>query len=197
MYTNTDIFKIETNHVVPARGKILISEPFLCDHLFGRSVILLIDHTIDGTMGLVMNKPLPIRLNDLLKEVNCEERIPLYKGGPLSTDTLFYLHTLENISGALPISQGFYLNGDFEAIKRYLKEGKPVRGRIRFFLGYAGWDSGQLTEEIQENTWLVGKQNISLLMDESASGELWKSSLSQLGEKYKMWSRFPQVPTLN
>lgn len=197
MYTNTDIFKIETNHVVPARGKILISEPFLCDHLFGRSVILLIDHTIDGTMGLVMNKPLPIRLNDLLKEVNCEERIPLYKGGPLSTDTLFYLHTLENISGALPISQGFYLNGDFEAIKRYLKEGNPVRGRIRFFLGYAGWDSGQLTEEIEENTWLVGKQNISLLMDESASGELWKSSLSQLGEKYKMWSRFPQVPTLN
>lgn len=197
MYTNTDIFKIETNHVVPARGKILISEPFLCDHLFGRSVILLIDHTTDGTMGLVMNKPLPLRLNDLLKEFHCEEAIPIYKGGPLSTDTLFYLHTLENISGALPISRGLYLNGDFEAIKEYMKEGNPVQNKIRFFLGYAGWDSGQLTQEIQENTWFVGKQNISLLMDESASGELWKSSLSQLGEKYKMWSRFPQVPTLN
>lgn len=197
MYTNTDIFKIETNHVVPARGKILISEPFLCDHLFGRSVILLIDHTTDGTMGLVMNKPLPLRLNDLLKDFNSEETIPIYKGGPLSTDTLFYLHTLENISGALPISRGLYLNGDFEAIKEYMKEGNPVQNKIRFFLGYAGWDSGQLTQEIQENTWFVGKQNISLLMDESASGELWKSSLSQLGEKYKMWSRFPQVPTLN
>lgn len=197
MYTNTDIFKIETNHVVPARGKILISEPFLCDHLFGRSVILLIDHTTDGTMGLVMNKPLPLRLNDLLKDFHSEEAIPIYKGGPLSTDTLFYLHTLENISGALPISGGLYLNGDFEAIKEYMKEGNPVQNKIRFFLGYAGWDSGQLTQEIQENTWFVGKQHISLLMDESASGELWKSSLSQLGEKYKMWSRFPQVPTLN
>ena len=60
MYINTDIFKIETNHIVPARGKVLISEPFLCDHMFGRSVILLVDHTQDGTMGLVMNKPLPL-----------------------------------------------------------------------------------------------------------------------------------------
>ena len=44
MYINTDIFKIETNHIVPTQGKILISEPFLCDHMFGRSVILLVDH---------------------------------------------------------------------------------------------------------------------------------------------------------
>ena len=55
MYTNADIFKIETNHIVPTRGKVLISEPFLCDYMFGRSVVLLADHTQDGTMGLVMN----------------------------------------------------------------------------------------------------------------------------------------------
>ena len=73
MYINTDIFKIETNHIVPARGKVLISEPFLCDHMFGRSVILLVDHTQDGTMGLVMNKPLPLFLNDLLSEIDCRE----------------------------------------------------------------------------------------------------------------------------
>ena len=53
MYINTDIFKIETNHIVPTQGKILISEPFLCDHMFGRSVILLVDHAQDGTMGLI------------------------------------------------------------------------------------------------------------------------------------------------
>ena len=110
MYSNIDIFKIETNHVVPARGKVLISEPFLCDHMFGRSVILLVDHTHDGTMGLVLNKPLPLFLNDVLQDFNCPESIPIYKGGPLSTDTLFYLHTLESIAGALPIGKGFYLN---------------------------------------------------------------------------------------
>ena len=76
MYINTDIFKIETNHIVPTQGKILISEPFLCDHMFGRSVILLVDHAQDGTMGLILNKPLPLFLNDLLSEIDCRENIP-------------------------------------------------------------------------------------------------------------------------
>ena len=91
MYINTDIFKIETNHIVPARGKVLISEPFLCDHMFGRSVILLVDHTQDGTMGLVMNKPLPLFLNDLLSEIDCREDIPI-KAAP-SVPTLFSICT--------------------------------------------------------------------------------------------------------
>lgn len=197
MYTNIDLFKIETNHVVPARGKILISEPFLCDHMFGRSVILLVDHTEEGTMGLVMNKPLPLFLNDVLKEFNYSENIPIYKGGPISTDTLFYLHTLEGIAGALPIGKGFYLNGDFEAIKDYIMQGNPTKGKIRFFLGYSGWEYSQLSQEIQENTWLVGKEDISSLMDEDSSSELWKDALCKLGGKYEIWSRFPQIPTLN
>lgn len=197
MYSNINLFKIETNHVVPARGKVLISEPFLCDHMFGRSVILLVDHTHDGTMGLVLNKPLPLFLNDVLKDFDCPESIPIYKGGPLSTDTLFYLHTLEGITGALSIGKGFYLNGDFEAIKNYIMQGNPVKGRIRFFLGYSGWECEQLDREIEENTLLVGKENISSLMDEAASGTLWKKALCKLGAKYEIWSRFPQIPTLN
>ena len=197
MYINTDIFKIETNHIVPARGKVLISEPFLCDHMFERSVILLVDHTQDGTMGLVMNKPLPLFLNDLLSEIDCREDIPIYKGGPISTDTLFYLHTLENIADSLPIANGFYLNGDFAAIKQFMAEGNSIKGKIRFFLGYSGWESGQLKQEIEENTWLVDKADIPSLMDEKASKNLWKDALGKLGGKYEMWSRFPQIPTLN
>ena len=197
MYINTDIFKIETNHIVPARGKVLISEPFLCDHMFGRSVILLVDHTQDGTMGLVMNKPLPLFLNDLLSEIDCREDIPIYKGGPISTDTLFYLHTLANIADSLPIANGFYLNGGFAAIKQFMAEGNSIKGKIRFFLGYSGWESGQLKQEIEENTWLVDKADIPSLMDEKASKNLWKDALGKLGGKYEMWSRFPQIPTLN
>ena len=197
MYINTDIFKIETNHIVPARGKVLISEPFLCDHMFGRSVLLLVDHTQDGTMGLVMNKRLPLFLNDVLSEIDCREDIPIYKGGPISTDTLFYLHTLENIADSLPIANGFYLNGDFAAIKQFMAEGNSIKGKIRFFLGYSGWESGQLKQEIEENTWLVDKADIPSLMDEKASKNLWKDALGKLGGKYEMWSRFPQIPTLN
>ena len=119
MDTNTDIFKIETNHVLPSRGKVLISEPFLYDEMFGRSIILLVDHTLDGTMGLVLNKPLPLYLNDVLKEFKNGENIPIYKGGPLCTDTLFYLHTLKGVEDSLQIGKGFYLNGDFDALKKH------------------------------------------------------------------------------
>ncbi len=197
MDTNADIFKIETNHVVPSRGKVLISEPFLYDEMFGRSVILLVDHSTDGTMGLVLNKPLPLSLNDVLKEFKDISNIPIYKGGPLSTDTLFYLHTLKDVEDSLQIGKGVYLNGDFDAIRRYILQGNDIDGKIRFFLGYSGWEHDQLCQEIEENTWLIGSTGISSLMNEKGSAELWKNVLGQLGGKYEIWSRFPQIPTLN
>ena len=197
MDTNADIFKIETNHVVPSRGKVLISEPFLYDEMFGRSVILLVDHSTDGTMGLVLNKPLPLSLNDVLKEFKDISNIPIYKGGPLSTDTLFYLHTLKDVENSLQIGKGVYLNGDFDAIRRYILQGNDIDGKIRFFLGYSGWEHDQLCQEIEENTWLIGSTSIASLMNEKGSAELWKNVLGQLGGKYEIWSRFPQIPTLN
>lgn len=197
MDTNADIFKIETNHVVPSRGKVLISEPFLYDEMFGRSVILLVDHSTDGTMGLVLNKPLPLSLNDVLKEFKDISNIPIYKGGPLSTDTLFYLHTLKDVEDSLRIGKGVYLNGDFDAIRRYILQGNDIDGKIRFFLGYSGWEHDQLCQEIEENTWLIGSTSIASLMNEKGSAELWKNVLGQLGGKYEIWSRFPQIPTLN
>ena len=197
MDTNADIFKIETNHVVPSRGKVLISEPFLYDEMFGRSVILLVDHSTDGTMGLVLNKPLPLSLNDVLKEFKDMSNIPIYKGGPLSTDTLFYLHTLKDVEDSLQIGKGVYLNGDFDAIRRYILQGNDIDGKIRFFLGYSGWEHDQLCQEIEENTWLIGSTSIASLMNEKGSAELWKNVLGQLGGKYEIWSRFPQIPTLN
>ena len=183
--------------MVPSRGKVLISEPFLYDEMFGRSVILLVDHSTDGTMGLVLNKPLPLSLNDVLKEFKDINNIPIYKGGPLSTDTLFYLHTLKDVEDSLQIGKGVYLNGDFDAIRRYILQGNDIDGKIRFFLGYSGWEHDQLCQEIEENTWLIGSTGISSLMDEKGSAELWKNVLGQLGGKYEIWSRFPQIPTLN
>ena len=78
-----DIFKIQSNDILPSRGKVLISEPFLCDDIFSRSVILLVDHSADGSMGLVMNKQMPIYVNEVVKEFKYLEDIPLYKGGPI------------------------------------------------------------------------------------------------------------------
>lgn len=196
MNINADIFKIQSNNVLPSRGKILISEPFLCDASFGRSVILLVDHTEEGSMGLIINKELPLLVNDVIKEFKYMNDIPLFKGGPVGTDTLFFLHSLRHISGALPVSDGLYLNGDFNAIKEYVLQGNPVEGKIRFFLGYSGWECKQLAQEIKENTWIIGKEEPTYLLHEKGK-EMWKKSLEKLGSKYEAWSRFPQVPSLN
>ena len=196
MNIDSDIFKIQSNNVLPSRGKILISEPFLRDATFGRSVVLLIDHTEEGSMGLIINKQLPIFVNDIIKEFKYIENIPLYKGGPIATDTLFYLHTLADIPGAIPISKGLYLNGDFDEIKKYILQGNKVHRYIRFFLGYSGWESEQLSTELKENTWLVSKEENAYLMNGDTK-DMWKQALEKLGSKYETWSRFPQVPTFN
>ena len=196
MNIDSDIFKIQSNNVLPSRGKILISEPFLRDATFGRSVVLLIDHTEEGSMGLIINKQLPIFVNDIIKEFKYIEDIPLYKGGPIATDTLFYLHTLADISGAIPISKGLFLNGDFEEIKRYILQGNQIDRYIRFFLGYSGWESEQLSTELRENTWLVSKEENAYLMNGDTK-DMWKQAIEKLGSKYETWSRFPQVPTFN
>ena len=196
MNIDSDIFKIQSNNVLPSRGKILISEPFLRDATFGRSVVLLIDHTEEGSMGLIINKQLPIFVNDIIKEFKYIEDIPLYKGGPIATDTLFYLHTLADISGAIPISKGLFLNGDFEEIKRYILQGNQIDRYIRFFLGYSGWESEQLSTELRENTWLVSKEENAYLMNGDTK-DMWKQALEKLGSKYEAWSRFPRVPTFN
>lgn len=197
MDINSDIFKIQSNNVLPSRGKILISEPFLLDATFGRSVILLTDHTSEGSMGLIINKKLPLLLNDVLKELLYSDDIPLYKGGPIATDTLFYLHTLPGIKGSIPICRGVYLNGDFDAIKNYILQGNKTEGHIRFFLGYSGWESNQLESEIKENTWIVSNIEQNSLMYPDDLNSVWKKALRKLGNKYETWSRFPQIPSLN
>ncbi len=196
MNINQDIFKIQSNNVLPSRGKILISEPFLRDATFGRSVILLVDHTEEGSMGLVVNKPLPLLLNDIIMEFKYLDEIPLYKGGPVATDTLFYLHTLAEVSVSISISKGLYLNGDFNEIKKYILQGNKISEHIRFFLGYSGWESNQLHNEIKENTWLVSEEEKSYLMKDDTK-DMWRKALEKLGSKYETWSRFPQVPTFN
>jgi putative transcriptional regulator len=194
--SQTDIFKIRSNDVTPSPGRVLISEPFLCDNIFGRSVVLVVDHNDEGTMGLVMNKRLTLTLNTLISDFKYLDNIPLYQGGPVGHDTLFYIHSLENVRGSYSIGDGLYLNGDFECIKRYILDGGDYLHTMRFFLGYSCWDSMQLMNEIAENTWIVGKEDVSVMMN-TDSRQLWKEVMSRQGGKYAVWARFPQIPLMN
>lgn len=133
------VFQVESNKVLPQQGSILISSPFMNDYHFTRAVVLLIEHNDEGSMGIIMNKDFRyhILLNDLIPELEFAQRVPVYKGGPVSRETIFFLHTLKDLEGALPLGNGLYLNGDFNAVQQYILDGKPIEGVIRFFAGYA------------------------------------------------------------
>ena len=119
----------------PVQGSLLISEPFLVDSYFKRSVVLLSEHDDKGTLGFILNKPTDVTLNEAVDDFP-EFKVPLYFGGPVETDTLFYIHTLgEKLEGAKEILNGIYWGGDYEQLK-FLIDTKQVRqDQIRFYAG--------------------------------------------------------------
>jgi len=196
MIYNEDAFKIEFNNVPPTKGSVLISEPFLQDSYFQRAVVYLTEHSEVGSMGFVLNKSLDIGLNELVKGVNIKEKIPVFLGGPVHVETLFYLHTFRFIPDSYPVSDTVFLNGDFELVKDYINSGGEIEGKIKFFFGYSGWSDNQLLEEIKENAWLVGGISDEEILSTN-SVKVWEKTLSSLGERYKKWTKFPKDPTLN
>lgn len=192
------IFQIESNKATPRKGSLLVSAPFLKDYHFARSVVLMVEHNDEGSMGIVMNKNFSnlMTLNELVPELASIPPIPLYKGGPVGRDTLFYLHTFSYLKDALPLGNGLYVNGDFEQMKRYILAGGGTQGMVRFFMGYAGWQRGQLTQEIEANTWMVSNDSQVDLLNMYLR-DLWKESLCDMGGKYAVWSRYPKYPIMN
>lgn len=193
-----DIFKITHNNVLPAQGSILISEPFLQDAYFQRSVVLLIEHTEQGSMGFVLNKKTEYVVNSFFSEFEELPQIPIYLGGPVSANRLFFIHSLGDIiiPDAIKINDKLYFDGNFEALKRYITNGHSIEGKVKFFLGYSGWTEGQLEGEITRNSWVVSQstnENIMIAEDES----FWKASLKELGSRYKTWTNYPKDPYLN
>ena len=85
---------------------------------------------------------------------------------------------------------------EINAIIKYILQGNDISGKIRFFLGYSGWEYEQLIQEIKDNTWIIAKEAPSYLLNEEIK-DMWKDALGKLGSKYETWSRFPQIPSLN
>ncbi|MGL5272494.1 MAG: YqgE/AlgH family protein [Phocaeicola sp.] len=192
------IFQVESTKSLPKRGDILISSPFLTDHCFTRSVVLMVEHNSEGSMGIIINKDFSTQmsLNDLIPELDLAPNIPLYKGGPVSPDTVFYLHALKELPGSFPLGNGLYLNGDFEEMKRMILCGNISLDSIRFFSGYAGWEYGQLEKEIEENAWVVGTTQKDCLLNGTVQ-RLWKNLLNEMGGKCTIWAKYPLYPCLN
>ena len=105
---------MENEQLKPDAGKVLISEPFLADSNFSRSVVLLTEHNDMGTLGFVLNQPIKTHLHELFQDLDSEIKIPLYKGGPVQLETLHFIHTDVTLKDtAVEILPGLYFGGDF------------------------------------------------------------------------------------
>ncbi len=180
----------------PDTGILLIADPFLKDPNFLRSVVFLCEHKTEGSIGFVLNKKLKHTLDEFIPDLEGFE-LPVYFGGPVQSNSLQFLHQYpDEIPGGQEVMPGIYWGGDFDLLIQLIKEKKIDPVKVKFFIGYSGWESDQLDLEIIEKSWLTVKATRKLLFQEKEK-EIWKDSLKQLGGKYETLINYPIDPQLN
>ena len=184
------------NSLSPKRGRILITEPFLEDDYFERSIILLCEHNDEGSFGFVLNNYTDLSLQEIVDFPEFDTKISI--GGPVSKQHLYFIHTLgDKIGDSIPISDHIYMGGDFEQVREQIKMGLINSDEIRFFIGYSGWTKKQLDTELAQNAWLVSEiMDEAKLMDISYTS-IWEDYMKNQGGKYKAFAQFPTNYKLN
>jgi putative transcriptional regulator len=196
MQPELDLFAILPEDKIPGKGKILISEPFLPDTFFNRSIVYLTDHSSQGSVGFILNKKLDLQVSAAIEGFESwDENLSL--GGPVAPDTLHYLHNLGDLIPKSVLVEGnIFWGGDIDSIRGLIKTGKINKSQIRFFIGYSGWSAGQLERELKENSWVIAKVNSNIVLNNSGD-DIWKKVLRGFKNKYKMWADFPDSPEMN
>lgn len=195
MDLDIDFFKIKHNNFAPSKGRVLVSEPFSADLFFKRSVILLTEHNKEGSVGFILNKPVEFPIEEILKDFPpFDANISI--GGPVKTDTIHYVHTVGDlIPNSVKVSGNLYWGGDFDILKQLIIANKINPKEIRFFVGYSGWSPEQLSNEIQNNYWLVTELPENEIMEKPDN--IWKHTLRRMDKQYKAWVNYPENPTMN
>jgi len=166
------------------------------DPYFKRSVVLLTEHSDSGSFGLILNKPIPMYLNEAIENApSFDAKLGL--GGPVQKETLHYLHQLGHlIPNSTEVMDGVYWGGDFEVIKTLMLSGELKPRDIRLFVGYSGWAEGQLNSEMESKSWIVARANKDLLFTPHPE-KLWATILGRMGEPYAHMVNMPEDPRLN
>ena len=168
-------------------GQLLVAMPSMADPRFERAVIYMCVHSLDeGAMGLIVNKPLPdVHFGDILQNLNIKPRgtacgdIKVHRGGPVQTQMGFILHSGDyQKAGTLAVDSEICLSTTTEVLKAIAEGSGPQRNLMA--LGYAGWDSRQLDEEIKRNAWLNVPADVDLLFSSDYDSK-WRKALAKLG----------------
>jgi putative transcriptional regulator len=165
-----------TSSTIISPGIVLVSEPFMLDPHFKRSVVLICEHNEeDGTIGFVLNRTLGMRVDDTVAGME-DLQGDLYYGGPVAQD-------------------GIWWGGNYEQLTALLKSGQLSPDGVRFFLGYSGWSAGQLQDELDIDSWITAEGKAEYLF--KSGDELWKQVLADKGGRYTQVINYPEDPSLN
>lgn len=185
------------NESEPTVRSLLVSEPFMLDSNFVRSVVLLGEHGPDGTIGWVLNQPSNLILSDVMPDV-VNGNFRLFIGGPVGQDSIQFVHKCyDRLDSGIDLGEGVYWGGNFEVLKLLIEQEAIQPDEIKFFLGYSGWTAGQLKQEIAENTWMVSNSFHEDLIFVDDEENLWKEAVVNLGPKYAHVAQFPKNPSWN
>ena len=183
------------NKLKPEKGRLLISEPFLPDPNFERTVVLLCDHNNEGSFGFVLNKPSILKVSEVMQNINVDEIV--FVGGPVQQDTLHFIHRNILLDGGIEVYKGMRWGGSFENLV-LLTDTKQIQpGDIRFFLGYSGWGPGQLEAELESDSWIVCDYVTDELLFNTPPQLMWKKALENMGGRFSVYSNYPTDPRLN
>ena len=176
-----------------------MATPALGDSTFERSVVLVLDHDEDGALGVVINRPTPVDVSEVLpvwQPLACEPGV-VFQGGPVALDSALGLALVPGQGDDEPLGwrrvAGRVGLVDLDVPPEVLA---AEVSRLRIFAGYSGWSAGQLEDELAESAWIVEPALAEDVFTESPD-DLWSGVLRRKGGEYALISRMPEDPSLN
>jgi putative transcriptional regulator len=185
-------------------GTFLVASPTLQDPNFARTVVLVCEHSDQGSMGLVVNRPSTVPLAEALGDAAPPSLppTPLFLGGPVQRQALLALHRLPDaVPDSQAIADGMSIGGDVKLLLDALGKSAggspgPHEERVRSYAGYAGWGSGQLAAELEQGSWIVCPGTAAQVFAPDVE-HLWEQVLRGLGPDYARLVTVPLDPRVN
>jgi putative transcriptional regulator len=184
------------NKIKPEKGRLLVSEPFLPDPNFERTVVLLCEHNEEGSFGFVLNKPSILKVNEVMEDITALDNI-VYIGGPVQQDTLHFIHRHGELEKAVEIVDQIYWGGAFENLMLLCDTQQVAAKEVSIFVCYSGWGPGQLEGELDQDSWIVCDFVTNQLLFDTGPEIMWRKALENLGGRFSVYSNYPVDPRLN
>jgi putative transcriptional regulator len=177
-------------------GQLLLAEPFMIDPNFRRTAVLLCEHDKEGSLGLILNRPVGMKVTDVVAEFPDFDAEVFY-GGPVHGDSLHFIHNLGDLlEESLKVTDGVWWGGDFESLKFLISNELITPDRIRFFIGCAGWSGGQLEEEMEGNSWINVPMHANYAFRTDPE-EVWSLAMYNQGNQYEIIAEIPEYSAWN